>query len=100
MGRKKLSRRQFLKGALAVALFAGTGAVYGAHRFMNRDGHGNLAYKMFPYTLPGARKIAGYEASNSKYCLVHVRQEHLTGNKEVDETSFDEIKLIQTDIYT
>jgi hypothetical protein len=51
----------------------------------------------FPISIPGAAKIERYITPGAKYCLVHIRQMHLSN--ESTEKDKEKTALIQSDIY-
>ncbi len=51
----------------------------------------------FPKEIPGAESVETYLAPTSNYCLVHIRQTHLTENNSKGE--LEKIKKVQDNIY-
>jgi len=51
----------------------------------------------FPNTLPGAKSIDKYLTPEAEYCLVHIRQMHLTENRSIKR--LEEVKKVQDNIY-
>jgi hypothetical protein len=47
--------------------------------------------------VPGAGRVRKYLTSDAKYCLVHIRQAHITGGMDIDRKK--EIRKVQDDIY-
>ncbi len=85
-----ISRRSALSGACKILLATAVPA------FMNacaRTEAENIAYA-FPNEIPGAAKIQKYHMPGARYCLVHIRQRHITPfnpNNLVDKLHGDHI---------
>jgi hypothetical protein len=98
-----MNRRKFMNwaGAAALGLAAAGGAVYTGRRIgdaMLYSTPANAALRDFPEQMPGASRLEKYPNRGARYCLVHIRQAHTTGNDTEEQLA--QIREVQEDVYS
>jgi hypothetical protein len=64
---------------------------------VSSDSDANRLLAEFPIEIPGALHVHKYATPGARYCLVHIRQEHLI--KDISKEELKKVGIIQGDIY-
>ena len=97
---KKGIGRRVLEAGLGVVLGSlSLGAGAGCSQNAGFAGSANEYLRAFPERIIGAQEVKKFETPGARYCLVHIRQAHLTGDVEKNDLVLAKIVKIQTNIY-